>query len=258
MPDLHGDCSMQLKSRVALVTGGASGIGRAAALTFAREGARVIIADLDDAGEDAARQICEAGGEARFISTDVSKLPDVEHLISQTIETFGQLDCAFNNAGIFGRSAQLADFAEEDWDRVININLKGVWLCMKYEIPHMQSRGGSIVNASSVSGLVGSKSSPLYAASKHGVTGLTRTAALQYARDNIRVNCVCPGAIQTPMLEHIFSLNPANREKYTAAAPIGRLADPQEVAEVVIWLCTDASAYVTGVALPVDGGWVAQ
>jgi NAD(P)-dependent dehydrogenase (short-subunit alcohol dehydrogenase family) len=132
-------------------------------------------------------------------------------------------------------------------------------LCMKYEIPHMLKRGGgSIVNASSVSGLVGSKSSPLYAASKHGVTGLTRTAALQYADKNIRVNCTCPGAIHTPMLEHIFSHNPANREKYTAAAPLGRLAKPEEVAEAVAWLCSDAAGYITGVALPVDGGWVAQ
>jgi len=248
-----------LHDKVALVTGGASGIGLATAMAFARAGARVAIADVDAAGgENATRHIREAGGEAIFIATDVSRAGDVECLVQRTVEAFGRLDCAFNNAGIFGRSALLADYAEEDWNRVIDINLKGVWLCMKYEIPQMLARGGAIVNASSVSGLVGSKSSPLYAASKHGVTGLTRTAALQYARQNIRVNCVCPGAIHTPMLEEIFSHNPANRAKYTDAAPIGRLAEPEEVAEAVVWLCSDASAYITGVALPVDGGWVAQ
>jgi len=248
-----------LTNKVALITGGASGIGRATANVFAREGAKMAIADMDTTqGEETAHQICASGGEAIFVKTDVSKSSDIETLVKNTVDTFGQLDCAFNNAGIFGRSALLADFTEDDWDQLININLKGVWLCMKYEIPHMLKRGGAIVNASSVSGLVGSKSSPLYAASKHGVTGLTRTAALQYADKNIRVNCTCPGAIHTPMLEHIFSHNPANREKYTAAAPLGRLAKPEEVAEAVAWLCSDASGYITGVALPVDGGWVAQ
>lgn len=248
-----------LTEKVALVTGGASGIGRATALTFAREGAHVVIADLPSSnGEATAQHIRDNNGKALFVPTDVSKNRDVENLIQQTIATFGRLDCAFNNAGIFGKSAPLTDYSEDEWDQLMGINLKGVWLCMKYEIPHMLKNGGAIVNASSVSGLVGSKSSPLYAASKHGVTGLTRTAALQYAQQKIRVNCVCPGAIHTPMLEHIFSLNPANREKYTAAAPIGRLANPEEVAEAVVWLCTDASAYITGVALPVDGGWVAQ
>jgi NAD(P)-dependent dehydrogenase (short-subunit alcohol dehydrogenase family) len=248
-----------LPNKVALITGGASGIGRATAQVFAREGAKVAIADMDTIqGEEVAHQICTSGGEAIFVQTDVSKASDIETLVQKTVDTFGQLDCAFNNAGIFGRSALLADFTEDDWDQLININLKGVWLCMKYEIPHMLKRGGAIVNASSVSGLVGSKSSPLYAASKHGVTGLTRTAALQYADKNIRVNCTCPGAIHTPMLEHIFSHNPANREKYTAAAPLGRLAKPEEVAEAVAWLCSDASSYITGVALPIDGGWVAQ
>jgi len=248
-----------LKNKVALITGGASGIGRATAHIFAREGAKTVLADMDTTqGEETTHEICKTGGEAIFVKTDVSKSAAVEALVQKTIDTFGQLDCAFNNAGIFGRSALLADFTEDDWDQLIDINLKGVWLCMKYEIPHMLERGGSIVNASSVSGLVGSKSSPLYAASKHGVTGLTRTAALQYADKNIRVNCTCPGAIHTPMLEHIFSHNPANREKYTAAAPLGRLAKPEEVAEAVAWLCSDASGYITGVALPVDGGWVAQ
>lgn len=248
-----------LRDKVALVTGGASGIGRATALAFARAGARVAVADVDaTGGEDAVRHIRDAGGEAIFIATDVSRAGDVEGLVQAAVKTFGRLDCAFNNAGIFGRSAPLADYTEEDWDHLMAINLKGVWLCMKYEIPQMLARGGAIVNASSVSGLVGSKSSPLYAASKHGVTGLTRTAALQYARQGIRVNCVCPGAIHTPMLEEIFSHNPANRAKYTDAAPIGRLAQPEEVAEAVVWLCSDASAYITGVALPVDGGWVAQ
>ena len=248
-----------LKNKVALITGGASGIGRATVQVFAREGAKIVLADMDTTqGEETAHEISKSGGEAIFVKTDVSKSAEVESLVQKTVDTYGQLDCAFNNAGIFGRSALLADFTEEDWDQLIDINLKGVWLCMKYEIPHMLKRGGAIVNASSVSGLVGSKSSPLYAASKHGVTGLTRTAALQYADKNIRVNCTCPGAIHTPMLEHIFSHNPANREKYTAAAPLGRLAKPEEVAEAVAWLCSDASGYITGVALPVDGGWVAQ
>ncbi|MDA0711498.1 MAG: glucose 1-dehydrogenase [bacterium] len=251
--------SGMLENKVAVITGGASGIGRATANVFAREGARIAIGDTDTVlGEEAAHCLSAAGANVRFVRTDVSKSSDVDALMRATISAFGQLDCAFNNAGIFGPSALLADFSEADWDQIIGINLKGVWLCMKFEIPHMLEKGGAIVNASSVSGLVGSKSSPLYAASKHGVTGLTRTAALQYAAHKIRVNCTCPGAIETPMLEHIFSHNPANRDKYTAAAPLGRLARPEEVAEAVAWLCSDASSYITGVALPVDGGWVAQ
>ncbi|MCY4437023.1 MAG: glucose 1-dehydrogenase [Chloroflexi bacterium] len=247
-------------NKVALVTGAASGIGRAAALAFARVGARVVLADVDvQGGEETAQLVTKSGGEAAFHKADVSSSTDVEKVVSVASQTYGRLDFGFNNAGVLGSGAAMIDFTEDDWDDVMGVNLKGVWLSMKYEIPAiMQSGGGAIVNVSSVAGLVGSQHSPAYAASKHGVVGLTKTAALQYAPHDIRVNCVCPAAVFSPMLETLVTRNPQVGDRLLASQPNGRFASPEEVAEVVVWLCSDAASFVTGAALPVDGGYTAQ
>jgi NAD(P)-dependent dehydrogenase (short-subunit alcohol dehydrogenase family) len=190
----------------------------------------------------------------------VSKAVEVEALMAQAVSTYGRLDCAHNNAGIEGVEARTADYPEDDWDRVIAINLKGVWLCMKYEIPQMQRQGGgAIVNTASLAGLVGALRMPAYVASKHGVAGLTKAAALEYAKAGIRVNAVCPGVIRTPMVERFFfSRHPRAESRLTAAEPIGRLGTPEEVAAAVVWLCSDAASFVTGHTMSVDGGMVAQ
>lgn len=250
----------QLEGKVALVTGGSSGIGRATALAFARAGAKVVVSDVAvQGGEETARLIREAGGDAVFIRTDVSQPDEVEALIRQAVETYGRLDCAFNNAGIEGESAPTAECSLENWQRVLAINLTGVWLCMRYEIAQMlRQGGGAIVNTASVAGLVGFRGIPAYVASKHGIVGLTRTAALEYATAGIRVNAVCPGVIQTPMIERFTAGNPAALQQLLALEPIGRLGRPEEVAEAVVWLCSDAASFVTGHALAVDGGLVAQ
>ena len=246
--------------KVALVTGGASGIGRAAALAFAREGASVVVADVDvPGGKDTARLIAADGGDAAFTKADVSRAADVKTMVAVALKIHERLDFAFNNAGVLGSGASMIDFTEDDWDEVMGVNLKGVWLCMKYQIPAMiQSGGGAIVNVSSVAGLVGSQHSPAYAASKHGVVGLTKTAALQYAPNGVRVNCVCPAAVFSPMLETLVTRNPQVGAKLKASQPNGRFASPEEVAEVAVWLCSDAASFVTGAALPVDGGYTAQ
>jgi NAD(P)-dependent dehydrogenase (short-subunit alcohol dehydrogenase family) len=250
----------RLEGKVALVTGGASGIGRATALAFAREGAKVVLADVAvERCDDTVVQIEEAGGEVFCVETDVSQPDQVEALINATVETYGRLDCAFNNAGIEGEQAPTPDCTEENWDRVININLKGVWLGMKYEIPQMLKQGGgAIVNMSSVAGLVGFPSAPAYVASKHGILGLTKTAALEYATEGIRVNAVCPGVIRTPMVERATGGDPEVEAQFTAMEPVGRMGKPEEVAEAVVWLCSDAASFVTGHPLVVDGGLVAQ
>lgn len=250
----------QLEGKVALVTGGSSGIGRATALAFARAGAKVVVSDVAvQGGEETARLIREAGGDAVFIRTDVSQPDEVEALIRQAVETYGRLDCAFNNAGIEGESAPTAECSLANWQRVLAINLTGVWLCMRYEIAQMlRQGGGAIVNTASVAGLVGFRGIPAYVASKHGIVGLTRTAALEYATAGIRVNAVCPGVIQTPMIERFTAGNPAALQQLLALEPIGRLGRPEEVAEAVVWLCSDAASFVTGHALAVDGGLVAQ
>ena len=249
-----------LEGKVALVTGGASGIGRATALAFAREGAKVVIADVAvEDGEETVRMIEESGGKAIFVETDVSQSDQVEALINKAVETYGRLDCAFNNAGIEGEQALTPDCTEENWDRVININLKGVWLGMKYEIPQMLKQGGgAIVNMSSVAGLVGFPSSPAYVASKHGILGLTKTAALEYATEGIRVNAVCPGVIRTPMVERATGGDPEVEAQFAAMEPVGRMGKPEEVAEAVVWLCSDAASFVTGHSMVVDGGLVAR
>src|SRR5215471_16392617 len=249
----------RVEGKVALVTGGASGIGRATALTFAREGAKLIIADMNtDGGQQTLHMITEQGGEAVFVKTDVSKAVEVQALISTAVETYGRLDCAHNNAGILGGRGLTAEYAEERWQQVIAVNLTGVWLCMKYEIPQMLKQGsGAIVNTASTAGLVGFPSTSAYVASKHGVVGLTKTAALEYAQQGIRVNCVCPGDIQTPMTAPAMN-DPERMVRIIARAPLGRVGQPAEVAEAVVWLCSDAASFVTGYTMTVDGGYVAQ
>jgi NAD(P)-dependent dehydrogenase (short-subunit alcohol dehydrogenase family) len=246
--------------KVALVTGASSGIGRATALAFAREGAKVVVADVTvEGGEETVAQVKKAGGEAIFVKTDVSKAVEVEALVAKAVATYGRLDCAHNNAGIAGNAKTIVDDTEDNWDRILAINLKGVWLCMKYEIAHMLKQGGgAIVNTASGAGLIGVRRGGAYVASKHGVVGLTKTAALEYAKAGIRVNCVCPGPIDTPMLQGIGGSNQVVIERMVAAQPGGRLGKPAEIAEAAVWLCSDAASFVTGLPMPVDGGYTAQ
>jgi NAD(P)-dependent dehydrogenase (short-subunit alcohol dehydrogenase family) len=250
----------RVDGKIALVTGGGSGIGRATALTFAREGAKVVVADVVvDGGEDTVGQIKAAGGEAMFVKTDVARAAEVDAVVTAAVATYGRLDCAFNNAGVEGMLQTTVEYGEAHWDRVLAINLKGVWLCMKYEIAQMLKQGsGAIVNTASAAGLVGFPHLSAYVASKHGVVGLTKTAALEYAKAGIRVNAVCPGGIRTPMLERAFKMMEGFAEAAVATEPVGRLGQPGEIAEAVVWLCSDAASFVTGVPMAVDGGLVAQ
>jgi NAD(P)-dependent dehydrogenase (short-subunit alcohol dehydrogenase family) len=250
----------KMEGKVALVTGGSSGIGRATALVFAREGAKVVIADVAvERCYDTADEIRDGGGQVHCVEADVSMADQVKALIDEIVETYGRLDCAFNNAGIEGEQAPTADSTEENWDRVIDINLKGMWLGMKYEILQMLKQGGgAIVNMSSVAGLVGFPGIPAYVASKHGVLGLTKTAALEYATQGIRINAVCPGIIRTEMIERFTGGDPQAEEQLAASEPVGRMGTPEEVAEAVVWLCSDEASFVTGHPLVVDGGMVAQ
>jgi NAD(P)-dependent dehydrogenase (short-subunit alcohol dehydrogenase family) len=245
------------ESKVAIVTGGSFGIGRATAVLFARKGANVVIADwIEDS--DTLTQIKDEGGTAIFVKCDVSKSEAVKKVVDKTIETFGRLDFAFNNAGIEGTTASTEESAEENWDKTININLKGIWLCMKYEIPQMLKQGkGAIVNCASVAGLIGFPGLPAYVASKHGVVGLTKTAALENAKKGIRINAVCPGVIKTAMIDRITGKDKTVEKQYEDMEPVGRMGKPEEVAEAVVWLCSDGASFVTGHAMPVDGGWIA-
>jgi NAD(P)-dependent dehydrogenase (short-subunit alcohol dehydrogenase family) len=249
-----------MTNKVAFITGAASGIGRATAIAFAKQGASVALADvLVDGGRETARLAEEAGGRAVFLKCDVSTDRDIRSAIGATLEQLGRIDCAFNNAGIEGEQGATQDCSEANWDRVLAINLKGVWLCMKAEIPLMLKQGGgAIVNCSSIAGLVGFPGIPAYVASKHGLVGLTRTAALELARSNIRVNAVCPGVIETPMIERFTHGEAQIQKQLIAGEPVGRIGKPEEIAEAVLWLCSDASSFVTGQAIAVDGGWVAQ
>lgn len=253
--------SHSFENSVALVTGGAAGIGRAAVLAFAKQGAKVAIADVKtDRGNELAHAVEKSGGRAIFVQTDVSKTGDVEKLIGKTVSTFGRLDCAFNNAGIEGKMATTAECTEENFDRTIAINLRGVWLCMRYEIQQMlrQGGGGAIVNMSSVAGLVGFENLPAYVASKHGVIGLTKTAALEYAKSGIRVNAVSPGVIHTEMIDRITGKDPAMEKQFVGLEPMGRMGTPEEIADAALWLCSKGASFVTGQALAIDGGLVAH
>ena len=249
------------EGKVVVVTGGGYGIGRAACLAFARDGAKVVVADVDvKSSQETVRLIKEAGGEAIVVKTDVSKETEVEALVGKTVNTYGSLDCAFNNVGIHKTFISTIDFTEKDWDQMIDVNLKGIWLCMKYEIPQMLKQGkGSIVNASSVAGLIAAPSNPAYPASKHGVIGLTKMAAVEFARKGVRINCICPGpTTSTRMHEELAAVALDSIEKMHDKVPMGRTAEPREIAEAAVWLCSDKASYVTGVALPVDGGVVAE
>ena len=246
-----------LHQKVVFITGAGSGVGRATALTCAREGARVAVVDWDaDSSEETVRRVRDTGGEAAFIQADVTQSAQMDAAVRKTVETFGRLDCAFNNAGVvFDEPVPLADYDEQAWDKTIAVNLKGVWLGMKYQIPALLAGGGGvIVNNASVMGVVAGCCCA-YVASKHGVIGLTKTGALQYASRGIRINAVCPGGIETPMMD---ALPPEQRERITAMHPIGRLATPEEIAEAVVWLCSDRSSYLCGSVVMVDGGYTVQ
>ncbi len=247
--DLHG--------KVALVTGAGSGIGRASARAFAAAGARVVVSDVSPrGGEETVQLIHAAAGEAVFIRADVTRAGEVAALVGDTVGRYGRLDYAHNNAGIvaFGGAVECT---EEDWDRVVAVNLKGVWLCLKHEIPAMLAGGGgAIVNTASIAGLTGMPGAVAYVASKHGVIGLTKSAARQYASAGIRINAVCPGYTETPMAEYIFERVPNSEAQITARHPVGRLGTPEEIAAAVLWLCSDAAAFVTGHPLVVDGGYL--
>lgn len=246
---------------VALITGGSSGIGKATAISFAQNGVKTVISDISvEAGQKVAHEIVQRFDvPSIFIKCDVSKDSEVKNLIQETVNQFGQLDYAFNNAGTAGLADNTASCSEENWNRTIDVNLKGVWHCMKYEIEYMLNHGGgSIVNCASIAGLVGFANSPAYTASKHGVIGLTKTAALEYARSKIRINAVCPGVIQTPMIDNYTHGNTELIRQLTAAEPIGRMGTPEEIASAVLWLCDSASSFVTGHSMVVDGGWTAQ
>ena len=245
-------------NKVAIVTGGSFGIGRATAIAFAKRGAKVVIADCVEHHETL-NIIKDNGGEAFFIKCDVSKDAEVKAMLAKTIADYGRLDFAFNNAGIEGFSASTHVCSEENWDKTISVNLKGVWLCMKHELTEMLKEGkGVIVNTASIAGLVGFVGLPAYTASKHAIVGLTKTAALEYVKQGIRINAVCPGVIKTPMIDRFTGKKKEVEEAFKNMEPIGRMGEPEEVAEVVMFLCSDAASFVTGQALAVDGGWVAQ
>lgn len=253
-----------LDGKIALVTGASSGIGRATSLEMARNGARVTVADVnEEGGRETVDAIEKAGGEAIFVRADVTSGADVQAMIRTAVESFGRLDCAVNNAGVGGTSRDGRRFAtheypEELWTRIIAVNLTGVFLCLQHEIGQMLAQGGgAIVNIASITGLVGGFGTP-YGASKHAVVGMTRNTALEYARSGIRVNAVCPGVVETPMVAAVFGAVPGLEERWRETEPIGRFSAPSEIAAAVTWLCSDAASFVTGVALPVDGGWTAQ
>jgi NAD(P)-dependent dehydrogenase (short-subunit alcohol dehydrogenase family) len=242
--------------KVAFVTGAADGIGRAAALAFARKGANVVVADVSEQGNrETARMIEEAGGRALAVRCDVSRAADVKAALDRTIETFGRLDFAFNNAGVEQPIMAAADLTEEEWDRIADIDLRSVFLCMKHEIPLMLKQGGgAIVNTSSGAGIKGFAGQAAYCAAKYGVIGLTKAAALDYAKANIRVNAVCPGIIETPMMHRFSGGTPEGRARVIAQEPVGRMGKPEEIGAAVVWLCSDAAAFVVGHAMVIDGG----
>ncbi|MBM3700326.1 MAG: SDR family oxidoreductase [Actinobacteria bacterium] len=252
----------QFHGKVAIVTGAGMGIGRATALLFAIEGAKVVVADINmDKAQETVSMIKNIDGDGLSVKTDVTKAVDVKAMVDETIMNYGRLDFACNNAGIGGVSGMTAECTEENWDNVIDVNLKGVWLCMKYEIPEMlRNNGGAIVNIASVAALVGGPGIPAYSASKGGVVQITRTAALEYAmpKGGIRVNAICPSLARTPMGERIYAAQPELEKERLKAHPMGRMVEPEEVAEAVIWLCSDKASFVTGHIMAVEGGFLSQ
>jgi NAD(P)-dependent dehydrogenase (short-subunit alcohol dehydrogenase family) len=250
--------SGQLAGKAVLITGGASGIGRAAAAACAREGARLVLADVDEAGGRAtAEKLAANGAVAHFVRADVTRDADVKALVERAVALLGRLDCAFNNAGIEGAVAPIPDYPGDTFARVLDVNVQGVYRCLREELPVMQRQGGgAIVNTASVAGLIGAGGLSAYIASKHAVIGLTKVAALENARQKVRVNAVCPGVIQTPMLDRLGDMAGGLVEGVTAVTPMGRVGTPEEIAEAVVWLFSDASSFVTGHALTVDGGFV--
>ena len=251
----------RFEDKIVLVTGASAGIGRTTLLRFADEGAKVINADVDEVnGLNVVNQVTENDGKALFIKTDVSNESEVKSLIEKIIQTFGRLDVAFNNAGVEEPNpGPIHTLVEKDWDRVIDINLKGVWLCMKYEIiQFLKQGGGSIVNAASMCGLVSCFNVGSYVASKHGVVGLTRTAAMDYAMENIRINAVCPGCVHTGQVDRVTRGDPNEMDRLERAQPIGRMGTPNEIASAVLFLSSEEASFITGLAMAVDGGATAQ
>jgi NAD(P)-dependent dehydrogenase (short-subunit alcohol dehydrogenase family) len=252
---------IKFEEKYAIVTGGGSGIGRATALAFANEGVGVVVADVNvRGGEETARLISDRGIPSTFVKTDVSSSKDVENMVRHAKEKFGGFDYAFNNAGVEGHQGSLVEGSEQNWDSVLNVNLKGVWLCMKNQIPELLKRGGgAIVNNASILGGVGFAGAAPYTASKHGVLGLTKVAALEYATQNIRINAVCPGFIETPMLERAGLLGNAEvKQQIASLHPMKRMGTSQEIADAVLWLCSAKASFVTGQSIYVDGGYIIQ
>lgn len=250
----------EYSDKVAIITGASSGIGFATAQAFAKQGAKVVIADVQvEKGEQAVAALKKTGADAIFVKTDVSDPKQVENMVAQTLATYQRLDFAINNAGIDGDRAPTAECTEENWDRTIAINLKGVWLCMKHQIPEMVKQGqGCIVNIASIAGVVAFQNVPAYCASKGGVIQLTKTAALEYATQGVRINAVCPGVIKTPMVEGVIRKDPQMEQALNAGTPIGRLGTPEEIASAILWLCSEHAGFMIGQPLIMDGGWTAQ
>ncbi|MFG0257407.1 MAG: SDR family oxidoreductase [Phycisphaerales bacterium JB043] len=251
----------QIQDKVALITGGGRGIGRATAILFAQEGAKVVIANRNEGqGNEVVKAITDAGGQASFIKTDIAIASDVESAVRHTVDTFGRLDIAFNNSGVEGELSPTTDATEDNFDFVYNVNVKGVWLSMKYEIPQMlaQGEGGAIVNCSSIAGVIGFPGLGHYVASKHAVMGLTKTAALEYAEAGIRINAVNPAAIDTSMADRLVEKTGMGESDLVSFHPVGRVGTPEEIAHAVLYLCSDGAKFTTGTSLLVDGGFTAR
>lgn len=249
---------MELQNKVLIVTGGASGLGKATALMMGKAGASVVVSDINTVqGEEVTQAICADGGDAIFVKANTVNAAEVEALVNTTVDKFGKLDGAFNNAGVAGQLTPLHETSEDDFDRIMNVNVKGVWWCMKYELPHMiKQQNGVIVNMASAAGLIGARLNGAYSASKHAVVGLTRTGSQEYARYNIRINAVCPGFVETPMVTDLEDQRAGIVNSFARSIPLGRLGRPEEVASAVVWLCSDGASFVNGAILSIDGGIV--